>query len=341
MGIIVRRWGFPRGWDVWRPRGASSAAPAMDRRAAVPALAAAACLAPCVMWKVAPAAAGLRDAGASALEPLRRPQRTNQVDGQQLQLGLQRQHPGPEPEFELEPAISCDTCSEPGPRLPDVPPRPAMDPCLSAEWPMCTPSAPPRFGSDGFVILPQIVSPDLVSALNARLERVLRGDFDTGTPPDKRPKFNPEARVKKGKKPQALGGPSRRTLQIINIWKADTTFASVVRSPTLARFVARLGGWKGARVANDQVWAKPPGAAPITFHRDSTYFDFEPADVITVWLALDDMTEDLGTLEYVCGSHKWGNERRGSAQQFFDARDNRSLVFDAARKEGIDDPSNS
>jgi hypothetical protein len=33
----------------------------------------------------------------------------------------------------------------------------------------------------------------------------------------------------------------------------------------------------GARVANDQVWAKPPGAAPITFHRDSTYFDFEPA----------------------------------------------------------------
>jgi hypothetical protein len=42
-------------------------------------------------------------------------------------------------------------------------------------------------------------------------------------------------------------------------------------SPSLARLVAQLGGWRGARVANDQIWAKPPGAAPITFHRDSTY----------------------------------------------------------------------
>lgn len=245
----------------------------------------------------------------------------------------------PEPEPELttvaQAGVGCNKL------LPAVPPQPAIDPCLSDGWPICTPSRPPSFISDGFMILPHIITADLATRLNTRLERVLRGDFDTGSPPDKRPKFNPETRVKKGKKPQALGGPSRRTLQVINIWKADTTFASVVRSPTLARFVAQLGGWKGARVANDQVWAKPPGAAPITFHRDSTYFDFEPADVITVWLALDDMTEEVGTLEYVVGSHKWGDERRGSAQQFFDARDNRSLVDDAARKEGIEDPSNS
>lgn len=96
--------------------------------------------------------------------------------------------------------------------------------------------------------------------------------------------------------------------------------------------MARLGGWNGARVANDQVWAKPPGAAPITFHRDSTYFDFTPPDVITVWIALDDMTEELGTLEYITKSHLWGDERRGSASQFFDSRDNRTLVNDAARQ---------
>ena len=37
---------------------------------------------------------------------------------------------------------------------------------------------------------------------------------------------------------------------------------------------------------------------PLVFHRDSTYFDFDPSDVVTVWLALDDMTPDLGPLEY-------------------------------------------
>ena len=46
-----------------------------------------------------------------------------------------------------------------------------------------------------------------------------------------------------------------------------------------------------------QVWAKPPGASPLTFHRDSAYFDFVPSDVITVWLALDDMLPELGPLE--------------------------------------------
>ena len=32
----------------------------------------------------------------------------------------------------------------------------------------------------------------------------------------------------------------------------------------------------------DQVWAKPPGAPPLVFHRDSPYFDFAPSDVVTV-----------------------------------------------------------
>jgi ectoine hydroxylase-related dioxygenase (phytanoyl-CoA dioxygenase family) len=41
-----------------------------------------------------------------------------------------------------------------------------------------------------------------------------------------------------------------------------------------------------------QVWAKPPGASPLVFHRDSAYFDFEPFNqVVTVWVALDDMTD--------------------------------------------------
>ena len=78
----------------------------------------------------------------------------------------------------------------------------------------------------------------------------------------------------------------------------------------------------GARVAQDQIWAKPPGASPLVFHRDSPYFDFVPDDVITVWIALDDMTcDDLGPLEYVAGSHRWQSQagRQGSANLFFQA----------------------
>ena len=88
-----------------------------------------------------------------------------------------------------------------------------------------------------------------------------------------------------------------------------------------------------------QVWIKPPCSGPLAFHRDSTYFDFEPkGEVCTVWLSLDDLQGDegcsLGPLEYCVGSHLWGDGRRGSAGQFFDSN-HRKLLVDAAAREGL------
>ena len=111
-----------------------------------------------------------------------------------------------------------------------------------------------KFQDDGFVIVEQLIEPTLCARLNAQLERVLRGQFDVPDGrPDKAPKFSTDQRVKPGKVPPPLGGPSKTTLQLINIWKADQLFRELVTSPTLGRAVAELGGWSaGARVANDQ-----------------------------------------------------------------------------------------
>ena len=204
------------------------------------------------------------------------------------------------------------------------------------------------FGERGFAVFDRILSVETCDLLNGKLEGVLRGTCDGSFgKADKTPTrlLQKDMRCKPGKAKAAkvaapLGGPSKQTLQVINVWKADRDFARVVLSPTLGRIVAALGGWaNGARVANDQVWAKPPGAAPLTFHRDSAYFDFVPSDVITVWIALDDMEPELGPLQYVHGSHEWGDARVGSAQQFFDHRDRFALLHDAARRAGISDPA--
>ena len=76
------------------------------------------------------------------------------------------------------------------------------------------------------------------------------------------------------------------------------------------------------------------GAPPLVFHRDSPYFDFHPSHVVTVWVALDEMHPELGPLEYVRGSHRWGDGRSGSAAQFFDT-DARALLRSAAQREGL------
>lgn len=112
-------------------------------------------------------------------------------------------------------------------------------------------------------------------------------------------------------------------------------FQQLVTSPVLGELVATLMGWKdGARLAQDQIWAKPAGAPPLAYHRDAPYFMFKPDAVATVWIALDTMTEDIGPLTYVCSSHKWGDGRIGSTQHFFQEKGGKSLVHSAAERAG-------
>ncbi|KAG7349690.1 mitomycin antibiotics/polyketide fumonisin biosynthesis protein [Nitzschia inconspicua] len=213
------------------------------------------------------------------------------------------------------------------------------------------------FRSNGFIVCPNVITRAAVDALNDRLEEVLRGIYDRGQKPDKIP------RILKGNKPRIPSadcnssntnektrkrgtsiGPlgfsgnlqNVKVLQIINIHKADSLFRKLETNGSLAKIVAQLAGWDaGARLAQDQVWAKPPGAPPLVFHRDSPYFMFEPSDVVTVWIALDDMDPDVGPLEYVIGSHIWGDGRVGSAQQFFHSNV-KSLLKSAAEREGLE-----
>eukprot|EP01063_Lacrimia_lanifica_P041269 TRINITY_DN9590_c0_g1_i1.p1 TRINITY_DN9590_c0_g1~~TRINITY_DN9590_c0_g1_i1.p1 ORF type:complete len:312 (+),score=95.14 TRINITY_DN9590_c0_g1_i1:120-1055(+) len=191
------------------------------------------------------------------------------------------------------------------------------------------------YRADGFIKFEEGLPAGVVDVLNARLERVLRGEYDTGAPPDKTPK------LLKGERRGPLGFSGNtqnvKVLQLINVHHGDKAFREVVTSPALGAAVAKLAGWEsGARVAQDQVWAKPPGSAPLVFHRDSPYFFFAPADVVTVWIALDDMEEELGPLEYVAGSHRWGDTRNGAANVFFSrTRGAMDLVHSAAAAEGL------
>ncbi|KAL3788371.1 hypothetical protein HJC23_009177 [Cyclotella cryptica] len=86
---------------------------------------------------------------------------------------------------------------------------------------------------------------------------------------------------------------------------------------------------------------RPPGAPPLVFHRDSPYFMFTPNDVVTVWIALDDMSPELGPLEYVKSSHQWGDGRVGSSSSFFQSDNGKNLLYSAAKFEGIEDPERS
>lgn len=150
-----------------------------------------------------------------------------------------------------------------------------------------------QFQQQGFLVLNSFLPPDVVKAVDDRLDPLFATRFETGIYPDEwhgRP---------------SLSQPNA-TRQMAGMWRCDRTVASLSFSAEIARLNAQLGGWSGARFAMDSCWIKPANAPEVAFHRNNTYVScINPATVITCWMALNDITVDMGTLEVVPGSHQW------------------------------------
>jgi len=213
-----------------------------------------------------------------------------------------------------------------------------------------------EFHDRGFVLVDKLINQDYAAELCQRLDVVLDSEDGSGDvgKPDKVPALtqghrdaaiaSTKNKRQNGKKSKPDGDPhqqshvttrpSKRTLQVINIWKADTAFRNLVLSPSLGQAVADLAGWSsGARVINDQVWAKPPGSSALTFHRDSAYFDLVPNDIVTVWVALDDMRNPaVGPLQYVQKSHRWNDNHSGGTEGFFQKNNHRWMCIQAYKR---------
>ena len=150
-----------------------------------------------------------------------------------------------------------------------------------------------QFHRDGFLVVPRFLTGDEVSAARARFEPLFRGEFETGLQPD-------EWNWREG-----VDDPARPR-QICNGWKSDPAIARVVLSTKVGEGCARLMDWDGARINQDNVIWKPPGAKAFGFHQDDSYQQWVvPPSMITCWMALDDTSSAGGTIEYAVGSNHW------------------------------------
>ena len=97
----------------------------------------------------------------------------------------------------------------------------------------------------------------------------------------------------------------------------------------------RLRGWPGARINQDNVIWKPPGAKALGFHQDESYQSWiVPAEMMTCWITLDDTQLEQGTIEYVKASHLWGLSE--PIDQFHAPDDPTSAMRVAAKHAGVE-----
>jgi ectoine hydroxylase-related dioxygenase (phytanoyl-CoA dioxygenase family) len=149
------------------------------------------------------------------------------------------------------------------------------------------------FHQDGLILVDRMIDDDMVNRLRDAFDRIFEGEFETGTLPD-------EVNWQLGKSDPEL------TRQICNAWKANRSIARVILCAEIGKMVAELMDWPGTRVMQDNAIWKPAGAKSIGYHQDNAYLGwFEPGEICTVWIALDDVEADNGTMELVRGSHRW------------------------------------
>eukprot|EP01087_Luapelamoeba_hula_P006173 TRINITY_DN1627_c0_g2_i2.p1 TRINITY_DN1627_c0_g2~~TRINITY_DN1627_c0_g2_i2.p1 ORF type:complete len:340 (+),score=44.16 TRINITY_DN1627_c0_g2_i2:14-1033(+) len=182
-----------------------------------------------------------------------------------------------------------------------------------------------EFHERGFVVIPQLIDSHLAVTLRDSFPKLFRGEFNTGIYPD-------EWHWREGMSRDDV------TREMVNAWKSDTCVARVVLSEEIGRIISKLMGWNGCRIAQDDIWWKPPGAGAVTYHQDAPYFSFvdPPEQLLTCWIALDETSKDAGTLEYIPGSHKWPANSEMLSTAFFTASNPRAPLQHAAQAAHID-----
>ncbi|MCC6442829.1 MAG: phytanoyl-CoA dioxygenase family protein [Armatimonadetes bacterium] len=161
------------------------------------------------------------------------------------------------------------------------------------------------YRANGHWIAPMILSDGELEEAREHHARVIAGIYGTVRAPWNR---NIEP-----------GQPIDHIVKIDNSYWADTIMARLALNPVVGAMAARLAGAKAIRLWHDQLLYKPPKsgeAGHVGWHQDFGYWQCaDPPELLTAWIALDDVNEENGCMKVVPGSHKWGLVPEGN---FFD-----------------------
>lgn len=152
------------------------------------------------------------------------------------------------------------------------------------------------FRDNGFWLAPKLFDDTLLEAARDHIERLRRGEYEKGEAPLSN--YQPSGDAAKG------------LVKIDNGWWADRVMEQFATSPVLGQIAAHLLGVSEIRLWHDQTLYKPSGggkAGHVGWHQDKGYWaSSSTEDMITAWVAFDDVDEENGCMRFVAGSNRWG-----------------------------------
>jgi ectoine hydroxylase-related dioxygenase (phytanoyl-CoA dioxygenase family) len=91
-----------------------------------------------------------------------------------------------------------------------------------------------------------------------------------------------------------------------NLWERDQACGEFVRAPRFAQIAADLLGVPTLRLLRDESYFKEPGAMATPWHQDCDFFPLDTDRVISMWIALSDISSDMAPMTFASGSHRGG-----------------------------------
>lgn len=107
--------------------------------------------------------------------------------------------------------------------------------------------------------------------------------------------------------------------QTMNTWRRSEMICKFVFGRRFAKIAADLMQVDQVRLNHDCVLFKEPGVGPTPWHQDQKLWPMDTDKTISMWMPLTDITEEMGTLNYFSGSHKWGDISDNPQKTIIDA----------------------
>lgn len=156
-----------------------------------------------------------------------------------------------------------------------------------------------HYVSEGYVVVPQLVSHDQRQMIIEELTLFARGHYPVANPPEVGDDASDEERLS-------------HILAVHFPHWVSSTIEDMVRHEKVAAVLGEITGahipyWDGrVKAMQSMLFAKPPGLPGQAWHQDERYIPTRDRSLVGVWIALDDADEENGCLRVLPKSHRPG-----------------------------------
>ena len=179
-----------------------------------------------------------------------------------------------------------------------------------------------RFAADGYVCFREYFSGEQLAELRYQMDRFVR-DVLPGLPGGGGIWYDPA-------RPATL-------MRMAQMYEHDAYFKDLISGSRIERLAECLLD-RPVVIHNMQYFNKPAGSgSPTPPHQDGYYFQIDPIEALSFWIALEDVDEQTGCMRLVRGSHRRGMRPhvKSDAVGFSQRIDNYPLPDDVAHETAL------